>query len=233
MARTMITAHSGCEGTSENSLESVQAGIRAGADCVEVDVRLDASGNLWLTHNEVERFTGLVSLKEAMAAARDAGVGINCDLKEEKALYPVLDLADREGLDRHLLILSGSVDIPLVRRDPSISRRAQIYANSEVIARYLSPDIGDDRAAHTAFLTEQAADTAQLLRDIGAAALNAPHWFTTDSMIAAMKAWGIALSLWTVNDEEHLRRLLSAGVMNITTRTPATALQLRDQAIAK
>ena len=37
--KIMITAHSGCEGTPENSLASIEKGIALGADCVEIDVR--------------------------------------------------------------------------------------------------------------------------------------------------------------------------------------------------
>ena len=55
-----ITAHSGCEGTPDNSLESVRAGVDLGADFVEVDVRLDPEGTPRLTHD--------------MPAAYDAGL---------------------------------------------------------------------------------------------------------------------------------------------------------------
>ena len=35
----MITAHSGCEGTARDSLDSVECAIRLGADVVEMDIR--------------------------------------------------------------------------------------------------------------------------------------------------------------------------------------------------
>ena len=47
-----ITAHSGNDGTADDSLEAIDAGIRFGADAVEVDIRLDKKGVLILAHDE-------------------------------------------------------------------------------------------------------------------------------------------------------------------------------------
>lgn len=44
MKRPLITAHSGCMGTAPNSLQSVAAGLRAGAEVIEVDVRMTRDG---------------------------------------------------------------------------------------------------------------------------------------------------------------------------------------------
>lgn len=51
MRAIAITARSGCNGTPDNSMESVLTGIRLGADCVEVDVRMNEQGGLWLSHD--------------------------------------------------------------------------------------------------------------------------------------------------------------------------------------
>ncbi len=52
-----ITAHSGCENTPENSMESVRTGIALGADFVEVDVRLDPKGTPRLMKEDVLNIT--------------------------------------------------------------------------------------------------------------------------------------------------------------------------------
>ena len=98
MAHPMITAHSGCEGTAENSLESLACGLALGADCVEVDVRLGGDGVLWLTHDLPKPGAALVRLEQAFAALADSNAAINCDLKECAALYPVLSLAEARGM---------------------------------------------------------------------------------------------------------------------------------------
>ena len=116
----MITAHSGCEGTPDNSLASVKKGIASGADCVEIDVRADGHGKLWLTHDLPEDFSALVSLEEAFALIRDSGIAVNCDLKEYDALLPALALADQCGIAPDKLIFSGSVDTKRLEAYPEI-----------------------------------------------------------------------------------------------------------------
>lgn len=44
MGKTMITAHSGADGTKENSLEFVKYAMQTGADALEVDVRWEKTG---------------------------------------------------------------------------------------------------------------------------------------------------------------------------------------------
>ena len=79
MKQILITAHSGCEGTQENSLTSIEKGIVLGADCVEIDIRSDAEGRLWLTHDLPESVSGLVSLEEAFSLIQKSGISVNCD----------------------------------------------------------------------------------------------------------------------------------------------------------
>ena len=47
-----VTAHTGCEDTADNSLEAISAGIAAGADIVEFDLRFDSEGKGILSHDE-------------------------------------------------------------------------------------------------------------------------------------------------------------------------------------
>ena len=47
------------------------------------------------------------------------------------------------------------------------------------------------------------------------------------ALIAALRARGVALSLWTVNEEPDLCRLLGEDLLNITTRNIRAALRLR------
>ena len=62
MKHIMITAHSGCEGTPDNSMESIRKGIELGADCIEIDIRMDPHGEQRLTHNELEDYSDALPL---------------------------------------------------------------------------------------------------------------------------------------------------------------------------
>ena len=225
MSNVMITAHSGCEGTPDNSLLSVMTAIEVGADAAEVDVRLFGDRQLYLTHDDAVDTANLVPLRAAMAAARDGGIGLNLDLKMYEALIPTLDLAEEVGLAPKRTILSGSVNVEWLLKDASIGKRAEIYINSEEICRYLAPEKGD-RNAQAAYLADNAREVARLMRDMGARALNAPYQFFTDDMFRAFADAGIALSLWTVNNEDDIRRVLEKRPLNITTRAPRLALRL-------
>ena len=58
---TIITAHSGCEGTFPNSREHILEAIASGAEMIEVDVR--RSGELlYLSHDVSEKPEDCVSL---------------------------------------------------------------------------------------------------------------------------------------------------------------------------
>ena len=77
-----ITAHSGCEDTSMDSMDSVEAALRLGADAAEVDVRKSARG-LILSHDRREEagYAASVTLEEVFAAiALRAGMMVNCDI---------------------------------------------------------------------------------------------------------------------------------------------------------
>ena len=90
MKPILITAHSGCEGTAENSLESILRGIALGADCVEIDVQVDEDGRLYLSHDPLPDPGKAVSFPDALRPIAESGIAVNCDLKREVALYPAL-----------------------------------------------------------------------------------------------------------------------------------------------
>ena len=228
MRNTMITAHSGCEGTPDNSLASIEKGIALGADCVEIDIRADRFGKLWLTHDLPEDFSGLVSLEEAFALIGKSGIAVNCDLKEYGALIPTLELAEKYGIGADRLIFSGSVDTALLEKEPEITRRSKVFLNSEELVRDLTKGELPDRLGQSAFLLANASLAAECLHTLGVAALNAPYKYTPDELIAKMRARNVALSLWTLNEEAALREFMTKDLLNITTRTVSLALAVRN-----
>lgn len=229
MSNTMITAHSGCENTPDNSMESVYAGIRAGADCVEVDVRLDRDGALVLSHDRQQDYSGAVRLESVFRVTAEAGICVNCDLKEYAALYPCIALADALGIDSDHLVFSGSVEIGLLEKDPSIVERARIFLNQEEIWRYLTGVTGDDdQAEHDFYQQPENLDAvAAVVKRLGVTALNSHFGDMTREHIFDIRSRGMQLSLWTVNSHEEMVRLLSEDLVNLTTRRPVEALSVR------
>ena len=68
-------------------------------------------------------------------------------------------------------------------------------------------------------------DPVQGAEKLGFFTVNIDKRMLTDRMLCNASRF----SVWTVNDEDTLRRLLSAGVRNITTRNPLLALRLRSE----
>ena len=224
-----ITAHSGCDGTPDNTLESVEKGIALGADCVEVDVRMGSDGRLWLTHDLPDELTGLVPLRAALERVKQWGGMVNCDLKTYDTLYPVLELARECGLERDQLCLSGSVKPQLLLDDRAIAQRAQVLLNVEELLRFMQPDCPDDWVRRHERFAQCVDEAAALLRDMRATALNAPYQFVPCEMIPRLREAGMQLSLWTINDAQELRAYLAQPLFNITTRRAELALRLRSE----
>lgn len=104
--KTLITAHSGSDGTPDNSLACVRYAISTAADAFEVDVRRLADGTLALGHDAADHTAPTLREVLALAAAKP-GVRINCDLKE-RGLEPAvaaLGRRMRHGRPPHLLRL--------------------------------------------------------------------------------------------------------------------------------
>lgn len=239
MDRTAITAHSGCDGTDRDSLASVEQGITLGADCVEVDVRMDAKGRLRLSHDARADYQGAACLEDALRRAAEAGIRVNCDLKQPSALYPTLLMADRCGLSREQLVFSGSVSLDLLAADAAVARRAQVYLNIEEMLKFLlagqtkgltallSSPWSALKPQYAALMEDHSAWLADMALDLGAAAINMPYQGVTERHIAFFRARGIGLSLWTVNHGADMELLLAARPQNITTLHVKDALSLR------
>jgi glycerophosphoryl diester phosphodiesterase len=241
-----ITAHSGCDATEQDSLDSIRAGIRNGADAVEVDIRRNSAGELILSHDRDESGTyrGGAGLAEAFdLVIRDGRIGINCDVKERETLPAVLDLAGRRGLGPGRLILTGSAAPSTLREAPETAKKARVWLNIEEIAedyyhgRVPAPEpyrglIGPDKHEHEILKALPSLDFLLdlIIKDclsLGAEAVNMPYTEPLLRMIPRFKAGGIQVSLWTLNSREALERVCGLGVLNITTRDTRLALEVR------
>ena len=219
----MITAHSGADGFQDNSLAYVRYALASGADCLEVDVRRGADGKLMLGHDAAD--AALPSLEEVFTLlAETPRMGINCDLKEPGLEEAVCALAEAKGLAGRVL-LTGTVDMRRWTARHELHEIASLWANIEE----LLPDFDKERLKEPA-CREQAAEAAvRLCRELGIDTVNSWYGLADEAFLERFRRAGIALSLWTVNEEEALRRYLRAGVRSITTRKLKLALALREE----
>jgi glycerophosphoryl diester phosphodiesterase len=66
----------------------------------------------------------------------------------------------------------------------------------------------------------------QRAAQLGAASVGMDHRLAAAEVAAAARAAGLALGVWTVNDEPAIRRMLDLGVDSITSDRPDLALRL-------
>ncbi|MGI6009993.1 MAG: glycerophosphodiester phosphodiesterase [Ruminococcus sp.] len=221
--RTVITAHSGADGTPDNSMEFVRYALMHHADVLEVDVRM-AKGRLIVSHNETgDDAVALKDIFDTLTAFADTR--INCDLKEYDLEEEVLNLARVCGLSPGRLLYSGSVK-PAEQSVFCSWREVEVFWNVEECI----PDVyKTDEAGQGNPLTDE--ETEKLIRECrkyGIHVININEKYVTPEFLSAMKESGVRISVWTVNDPKRIREFLDYGIFNITTRHFAEAMALRE-----
>lgn len=212
--KTLITAHSGCDGTPDNSLEFISHALQCGADALEVDVRAAADGTLYLSHDQAN--TVCPQLAQAFQMIQNSSMKINCDLKQPDLEEAVLALARKWGAADRLLF-SGSVSMEVMKQNPEICSRTLLNV------RPILPAEGTDSTER------QLEELARTCRACGAAVINVSYEMCTDQVLERLRAENIGVSAWTVNEEAAACRLLAHGIYNITSRRPGMVLALREK----
>ncbi|MGN1389468.1 MAG: glycerophosphodiester phosphodiesterase [Bulleidia sp.] len=213
----MITAHSGCDGTPDNSMAYLRYAFASGADCVEVDIRPDQN-TLVLSHDPCE--TDAVTLKDAFTLlARHPEKKMNCDLKTPGLEKKVYGLALECGCERQL-IYTGTVD---PEGDHEIFAPVEIAMNIE----NLCPEIYEDLLQGE--LSKRAAECLDFAAGRGIRVINLEyHLF--DLIKEDLEKRKLSASVWTVNDASQAERFLNeALISNITTRNLKQTLAIREK----
>lgn len=208
----IITAHSGCEGTPDNSLAHVKTAIESGADAFEIDIHMGENNTLILSHDIPTGSESIPTLAEAFRlAAEHPSICINCDVKEENIKLPVLTLAKEYGLVSRI-VFTGSYNMEEIRD----------IAHSDA-DWWINVWNASDKEVDSAFA--RYAELSNVYR-----VFNIHHGMLTPEYAARASAAGYSFSVWTVNDEDTLRRMMACPcVCNITTRIPRLALAIRKE----
>lgn len=215
--RTIITAHAGCEGFADNSLEYVRYALTCGADVFEVDVH-PRGGGFYISHDPTEGEAP--DLREVFSLMGHSGAAVNCDLKRPGLERRVYQLACACGVQDRL-VFSGTVSAQAMQ-DASIRQRTLLNIEEA------SAPIADCYEREQMPTLEQIRAAAQAIRRSGGRTVNLHYALCTEESMAIFQDAGVALSVWTVDDESTARMLLEHGVYNITTRKPLMLLRLRE-----
>ena len=137
--KPMITAHSGCEGTGIDTMESIEKALEFGADAVEIDVRMDPFGGLRISHDplSLEDYLRKNPLEDVFRMVLPTSLLINFDIKEQAALYKTLDAAQDYGFPTERLIFSGCTTPVQLTNDSAIAQKANFFLNLEEVLKYI------------------------------------------------------------------------------------------------
>lgn len=252
MKDVIVTAHSGCEGTARDSLESVFRAIQCGADALEVDVRIDQRGVLRISHDHnatMEEYTQCRTLQEVFAAVAQTNLRVNCDMKEAELTHEVIALAKAYGLGRDRLWMTGAISPEQLAREPGLRTDVTFFVNIEEIFKFLYlqemplsqiPEFGTLMTVPWTYtkdwmkdiMPERIRQVAALCRVIGADGVNIPQWNLSDELFKTFAEEEIPLSIWTVDEEAAARQILTqtvSSVQNITTRQVRMVQRVRDE----
>jgi len=239
-----VLAHRGLltgEGTSpvvgENTAAAFAAAHAAGAEYIETDCRVTADGDVVLFHDEtltrlfrddrrvdqvrtkdlVELFApygGLLTVGEMLEMFPETR--FNIDVKSDAAAAPLGPIVAPHA---HRVLLTSFSD---ARR-----RRAVAAVTAAGAAQRPAASAGQSSMIQVRMLSALRLSPARVLRDLDALQIPeryGPVQVLTPALLRAAHRHDVEVHVWTVNDPDDMRRLISAGVDGIVTDRADIAL---------
>ena len=236
-----VIAHRGASGYApETTLEAYRLALQMGVDGIEMDVHRLRDGVIVAIHDpEVNRTTngkGRISeLTLAELKTLDAGSWFNRAFPEKArqeyaglrvpTLQEIIDLTKESPVELHIEIKNPERYPP----DLETILLSLIYSNRmETRVRFLSFSSQSlrkiktlDSSIRTALLiSDSGVDPVGSASQIAADELALRHNLATAAIIDGAHKSGLSVSVWTVDKEAHLRRMIRLGVDGIITNYP-------------
>lgn len=206
-----ITAHTGCENTPENSLESITEGASCSADIVEFDVRFDKNNTPILSHDEPKG--GEITLEQAFEKLTEyKNLKANIDIKSTANLTEIQRLAEKHNLlERVFYTGVFEKDVDAVKK---YSPKIPYYLN---ITDVIPPE------NHT---QEYLQSLVQKVKDNGAIGINFHYDNASGELVDTFHKNNMLVSIWTVNEQNIFLQIMNFKPDNITTKLPRLAKNL-------
>lgn len=202
-----ITAHAGCMGTKMDSIEAVEEGIKYGADIIEIDLNIDANGNLVLCHDKPKEFEKYLRLEEVFEIIkREETVLLNVDIKDTKVLAKLNNTILDFGLkDR---VFSTGLDYQSLIDNMEILKGTNYFINLGI------PKLNITKLSNKEYLV----GLLEELESLDILGININYRLVTPELINACKERKMMSSVWTVDDNENMKIMIALQVNSITTK---------------
>jgi len=223
---TIACAHRGDSSRlRENTLVAIQAAIDAGAEVVEIDVRLTKDNQVAVIHDStLERLWGI------SASVRDRNWDFISKLGEGDDRIPLLsevlelfigsksmlmiDMEEAEPAElAYSVTASGPLDLSQVYWCGNLDGMKRIRALSSE-ARIWLP------------WNELGLPTQELISEVAPEFINLHYSFVNRARIAEFRNLGLKVAVWTVDDEATMRWAIAIGVDSITSNQLALVQKL-------
>ncbi len=241
-----VTAHRGNSSEfPENTVPAFQSGIDVGSDWIELDIFRTNDRQLVVTHDRTTRRVGDQDLVVAESSYKElAKIDVATDFRRRTGKTVKDCPPQRMPLLKDVLRLVTKQERTRVSIQPKMDCVADAVAlvkslkaerwvgfndgNLEYMAevKRLAPDIPVfwDRGKDT-----NIDDDIVIAKKQGFEALVVHHEGVTPEKVQKIKAAGIEVGAWTVNDRATMKRLLAAGVERIYTDHPRLLLSLKSE----
>lgn len=198
-----VTAHTGCMGTNDNSLEAITEGAKY-ANIVEFDIRFDNNGTPVLSHDAPKG--NEVTFEEAVKLLKTLpDLKINIDIKSTDNLSAVVEIAKK--YDIFPRIFFTGVDSNFVDAVREQTKDVPYYLNVSVKKRKnKKPDY--------------LASLVDTVKKAGAVGINFNRKTASKELVEAFHEAGLLVSIWTVNKKKDMYKIYSYMPDNMTTRNP-------------
>ena len=217
----------------ENTLEAFELARREGADGIELDVRLDGSGEVIVLHDpKLDRVTQGAERRHAEAissadmARLDLGSGARVPLLSDVIAWAQshgqrLNIELKSDVQSRGLLLRGVERV--VRRSSTLP--CLIFSSFHpYFVWWLARRLPDLPRAWLVHRKQHILRYAPGLRRLGANALHPEHTLVTPQRVARLKGMDQLINVWTVNDPERARELARLGVDSIISDVPGRIL---------
>jgi glycerophosphoryl diester phosphodiesterase len=242
-----VVGHRGASGYApETTIESYRMALQMGVDFVEADIHRSRDGVLVAIHDpEVSRTTngkGLVAdLTLAELKALDAGSWFNKAFPGKArieyaglrvpALQEVIDLVKESSADLLIEIKDPeyyppdleSALLSLIRNNRMEERTRILSFNAQSIRKIKELNV----SMPTVFLVAKPdGNPIKATLGIPADELGILHTQATAALVEEAHRNGLLISVWTVDQEENMKRMIALGVDRITTNYPDRLIKL-------
>ena len=224
MTKPLVIAHRGWSGKfPENTMDSIRGAVELGADMVEIDLQETRDGEVLVFHDyRLNRICRVRARVKAKTASEIQKLGKGVPTFDEVLQYC-------RGRTRLLVEIKGADGTKVTRMIERFGMTDDVIVFSIKPQRMVELAATNDRIARFGLiardLTRRVKELESLITYAGLGLSR--KLVRSKSMVEQMQRAGRKLFVWTVDQEEEMRRLIDWGVDGLITNVPDVAMRVR------